>query len=108
MVWLSLFLTIALLAMSTAYSWVRYDSLRSDTSAGGSIFDVNPITQNLNSYLELRDTWLVFFIISAVLLGVILLVTLFLRNRIRLARNQDQVLQDLNATVCLVVTLLIL
>merc|ERR1711892_1221750 len=45
----------------------------------------NPITQDLNSYLELRDTWLVFFIASAILLGVILLVTLFLRNRIRLA-----------------------
>ena len=85
MVWLSLFLTIALLGMSTAYSWVRYDSLRSEPSAGGSIFDVNPITQDLESYLELRDTWLVFFIVSAVLLGVILLVTLFLRNRIRLA-----------------------
>jgi len=85
MVWLSLFLTIALLGMSTAYSWVRYDNLRSDPSAGGSVFDVNPITGRLESYLELRDTWLAFFIISAILLGVILLVTLFLRNRIRLA-----------------------
>jgi len=85
MVWLSLFLTIALLGMSTAYSWVRYDNLRSDPSAGGSVFGVNPITDKLESYLELRDTWLAFFIISAILLGVILLVTLFLRNRIRLA-----------------------
>eukprot|EP00092_Neocalanus_flemingeri_P031507 GFUD01034217.1.p1 GENE.GFUD01034217.1~~GFUD01034217.1.p1 ORF type:complete len:528 (-),score=116.65 GFUD01034217.1:464-2047(-) len=85
MVWLSLFLTIALLSLCTAYSWIRYHSLRSDPGAGGSIFDVNPITQDLETYLELKDTWLVFFIASAVLLGVILLVTLVLRNRIRLA-----------------------
>ena len=85
MVWLSLFLTIALLGLCTAYSWIRYDSLRSDPTAAGSLFDVNPITQDLNSYLELRDTWLVFFIASVVLLAVILLITLFLRNRIRLA-----------------------
>jgi len=85
MVWLSLFLTIALLALSTAYSWIRYASLRSDPDAGGSVFDVNPITQNLDTYLQLKDTWLFFFIASTVLLAVILLVTLFLRNRIRLA-----------------------
>lgn len=85
MVWLSLFMTIGLLGVSTAYSWIRYDSLRTDPDANGSILGINPITQDLSTYLELRDTWLVFFIVSVVLLVVILLVTLFLRTRIRLA-----------------------
>ena len=39
----------------------------------------------MSVYLQLRDTWLAFFIISVVLLCVILLVTLFLRKRIRIA-----------------------
>jgi len=85
MVWLSLILVIGLLGLSSAYCWVKYSAMAGDDSAAGSVFDVNPITQDMSVYLQLRDTWLAFFIISVVLLCVILLVTLFLRKRIRIA-----------------------
>merc|ERR1719319_465672 len=39
----------------------------------------------MSVYLQLRDTWLAFFIISVVLLCVILLVTLFLRQLVVMA-----------------------
>ena len=41
--------------------------------------------QDWSVYLELRDTWLVFFIGSAALLAIVLLITLILRSRIRIA-----------------------
>ena len=82
MVWLSLFLTIALLGVSTAYTWLKYDSFQASTPG---ITDVNPIEEGFGIYLQLKDTWLAFFILSIVLLVIILLVTLFLRKRIGLA-----------------------
>ena len=81
MVWLSLFLTIGLLGLSTAYTWVKYDSFQGTPS----ITDVNPIEDGFGIYLQLKDTWLAFFIISIILLIIIVLVTLFLRKRISLA-----------------------
>ena len=82
MVWLSLFLTIALLGLSTGYTWIKYDSFQQSTPG---ITDVNPIEEGFGIYLQLKDTWLAFFIISIILLVIILLVTLFLRKRISLA-----------------------
>ena len=81
MVWLSLFLTIGLLGLSTAYTWVKYDSFQGTPG----ITDVNPIEEGFGIYLQLKDTWLAFFIISIILLVIILLITLFLRKRISLA-----------------------
>ena len=74
MVWLSLFLTIGLLGLSTAYTWVEYDSFQGTPS----ITDVNPIEDGFGIYLQLKDTWLAFFIISIILLIIIVLVTCFL------------------------------
>merc|ERR1719397_554340 len=88
MVWLSLILTILLLATSTAFSWFKYSALRDNPTTNTTIseaFHHNPLTQDWSVYLELRDTWLVFFIGSAALLGIVLLITLILRSRIRIA-----------------------
>ena len=82
MVWLSLLLTIGLLGLSTGYTWIKYDSFQAGTPG---ITDVNPIEEGFSIYLQLKDTWLAFFIISIVLLVIVLLVTLFLRKRIGLA-----------------------
>merc|ERR1712110_639004 len=78
MVWLSLFLTIALLGLSTGYTWIKYDSFQDGTPG---ITDVNPIEEGFGIYLQLKDTWLAFFIISIILLVIIFLVTLFLRKK---------------------------
>ena len=82
MVWLSLFLTIALLGLTTGYTWLKYDSFQGSTPG---LTDVNPIEEGFDIYLQLKDTWLAFFIISIILLVIVLLVTLFLRKRIGLA-----------------------
>ena len=100
MIWLSLGLTIALLAVSSAYTWMKYDELKGVPSANESIWNVNPIYevtfpffyqysflpyQEWDTYLELRDTWLGLFIVSVSLCAIILLITIFLRNRLRIA-----------------------
>merc|ERR1719150_255166 len=82
MVWLSLFLTIGLLGGSTAYTWIKYSQLKDSSSetgiSWGDIDIENPIDSFLDTYLRLKETWLAFFIISAVLLGIILLIVIFL------------------------------
>jgi len=85
MIWLSLGLTIALLAVSSVYTWMKYDDLKGEPAADGSLWNVNPITQGLDVYLGLRVTWLVMFIISVSLCAIILLITIFLRKRLRIA-----------------------
>ena len=50
MIWLSLGLTIALLALSSAYTWMKYDDLKNVPDAEGSIFDVNPMSQVVFSF----------------------------------------------------------
>ena len=87
MVWLSLFATIALLSLCAAYSWLKYDSFGQleTVNEETGITDINPFTQGFEMYLQIRDTWLAFFIISVVSLTIIVLITLFLRKRISLA-----------------------
>jgi len=46
---------------------------------------VNPLTDSLSTYLALRDTWLVFFIVSIVVFIIIALILLFLRTRVNIA-----------------------
>jgi choline transporter-like protein 2/4/5 len=85
MIWLSLALTIALLAVSSVFTWMKYDELEGVPAANGSLWNVNPMYQEWDVYLQLRDTWLVLFIISVSLCAIIVLITIFLRNRLRIA-----------------------
>merc|ERR1719264_966520 len=85
MIWLSLALTIALLAVSSVYTWMKYSELEDVPNADGSIWNVNPMYQEWDVYLRLRDTWLVLFVISVSLCTIILLITIFLRKRLRIA-----------------------
>ena len=45
MIWLSLGLTIALLAVCSVYTWMKYTEMEGVPAADGSIWDVNPIEQ---------------------------------------------------------------
>ena len=45
MIWLSLALTIALLAVSSVYTWMKYSELEDVPNADGSIWNVNPMYQ---------------------------------------------------------------
>ncbi|KAJ9576462.1 hypothetical protein L9F63_006675, partial [Diploptera punctata] len=82
MVWLSLFGVIALLIYCCYASYVKYDELK--TAEADSI-NTDFIKDEVNEILAMKDTWLVFLIISAVLLAIVILLVIFLRNRIRIA-----------------------
>jgi hypothetical protein len=72
---------------------VKYDELNraeegSDGATSTSKFNniiLNRAQQELDHILQMKITWLVFLIISAIVLGIILVVLIFLRNRIRIA-----------------------
>ena len=80
MIWLSLLASVALLGLSSAYTWLKYKSFE-DAAPGTSTVD----TDGFSAYLNIKETWLALFIISVLLLAIILLVTIFLRKRVKLA-----------------------
>jgi solute carrier family 44 (choline transporter-like protein), member 2/4/5 len=57
--------------------------LKDKESAPLSLVEV--FTTSLHSYLELRETWLVFLVTLAILTAITLLILIFLRSRIRIA-----------------------
>ena len=80
MIWLSLLASVALLGLSSAYTWLKYKSFE-DAAPGTSTVDPD----GFSAYLNIKETWLALFIISVLLLAIILLVTIFLRKRVKLA-----------------------
>jgi choline transporter-like protein 2/4/5 len=79
------------------FTFMRYDELRraqesanADPVTDGpgrslqsSVFE--PLEHQWDQLLAMKDTWLAFLIISAVTLAIVLLLVIFLRNRIRIA-----------------------
>jgi len=100
-VWFSLLGTIALLAYCCYITYMRYDELRRAQESAQESANADPVTdgpgRSLQSnvfeplehqwdqLLAMKDTWLAFLIISAVTLAIVLLLVIFLRNRIRIA-----------------------
>ena len=80
MIWLSLLASVALLGLSSAYTWLKYKSFEDAAPDTGT---VDP--DGFSAYLNIKETWLALFIISVLLLAIILLVTIFLRKRVKLA-----------------------
>ena len=80
MIWLSLLASVALLGLSSAYTWLKYKSFE-DAAPGTGTVDPD----GLSAYLNIKETWLALFIISVLLLAILLLVTIFLRKRVKLA-----------------------
>nr|CAD7401037.1 unnamed protein product [Timema poppensis] len=81
MVWVSIAGVVGLLSYCIYVTYVKFVDLRD-----------NPISQaekeslgEVDSLLALKNTWLVFLIISAVTLVIVLLILLFLRKRINVA-----------------------
>jgi choline transporter-like protein 2/4/5 len=74
-------------------SYVKYDELSravegSDGETSRPHYKnviLNRAQEELDHLLHMKVTWLVFLVISAVLLGIILLVLIYLRSRIRIA-----------------------
>ncbi|OWA53451.1 Choline transporter-like protein 5 [Hypsibius exemplaris] len=81
MVWLGLLSVIGVLGYGTYYCFITWHGLRQKNGVEESF----EFSWDAESYLTRQGTWLAFGIIAAVVLGIVLLITLFLRNRIRLA-----------------------
>ncbi|XP_038045351.1 choline transporter-like protein 2 isoform X2 [Patiria miniata] len=80
-IWLTLLGLHVLLGLGLYSCWQQYTSLAGMDGADAAI----TFTTDLSSYLRLQQTWLIIGIILAVLLVILLLTTLCLCNRIRVA-----------------------
>ncbi|GAB5571348.1 choline transporter-like protein 4 isoform X1 [Prionailurus iriomotensis] len=72
---------LGVLAYGIYHCWMEYRVLR---DKGASITQQG-ITTNLSAYRNVQETWLVALIVLAVLEGILLLMLIFLRQRIRIA-----------------------
>ncbi|XP_071948310.1 choline transporter-like protein 2 isoform X2 [Antedon mediterranea] len=80
----------AVTAWGCYYCWTRYKELEDmQTDAEQSLADIG-FTTDLNSYLNLKDTWYAFGITLAVIFGLLLLITLCLCKQIRIAIGMIQ------------------
>ena len=75
-------ITVFLLGIWYCYS--RYMALADVAGADQSLTQI-AFTTNLESYLALRVTWLIFLIALSISMAGILVALIFLRNRIRIA-----------------------
>eukprot|EP00069_Balaena_mysticetus_P021489 bmy_03129T0 len=72
---------LGVLAYGIYHSWEEYRVLR---DKGASISQLG-FTTNLSAYSSIQETWLAALIVLAVLEGILLLMLIFLRQRIRIA-----------------------
>ncbi|XP_076414366.1 choline transporter-like protein 4 [Peromyscus maniculatus bairdii] len=72
---------LAVLAYGIYHCWQQYRTLR---DKGASITQLG-FTTNLSAYQSVQETWLAALIVLAVLEGILLLMLIFLRQRIRIA-----------------------
>jgi len=86
MVWITLLGFLGLASFGVYYTFHEWQKLKSASTEASSesIISVG-FTTDLTSYLKLEQTWLIFFIILAVVDLIILLIILFLRKRIQIA-----------------------
>ncbi|CAG0886862.1 unnamed protein product [Cyprideis torosa] len=84
MVWLSILGVLGLLGFATYYSFATYVDLKDEINSNISLSEIG-FTTNVDTYLALQETWLVFGCICAAVLVVVFLILLFLRSRIALA-----------------------
>ncbi|KAH7699097.1 Protein CHTL-1 b [Aphelenchoides avenae] len=80
MIWLSILILLAILAGGSGYCWYRFKML---TDAGAvNDYSFQPV---VSVYFEMPTTWMVFGIITGVLLVITFFIVLYIRSRIRLA-----------------------
>ncbi|KAF4522671.1 hypothetical protein B566_EDAN010452, partial [Ephemera danica] len=86
MVWISLIGLIVLLSYGIYACHERWQSLDSFSQSQLPTPQVSDVFNgNFESYFMVKETWLVLMIICCVLLTVVVLITLFLRSRLRIA-----------------------
>lgn len=84
MVWVMILMVVAVIAYGIAHCSIKYVSLK-DTPGSNITLQQLGFQPDFAVYLHIRQTWLAFIIILAILELIIILLLIFLRNRIRVA-----------------------
>ncbi|XP_041032960.1 choline transporter-like protein 2 isoform X2 [Carcharodon carcharias] len=84
MIWLNILLVIAVLGYGIYHCYMEYAKLKGVSGSEVTITDLGFQT-DLRVYLHLRQTWLAFLIILAIMEVIIILMLIFLRKRILIA-----------------------
>uniref|UniRef100_A0A9J7Y7E3 Choline transporter-like protein n=1 Tax=Cyprinus carpio carpio TaxID=630221 RepID=A0A9J7Y7E3_CYPCA len=84
MVWVMIVMVIAVVAYGIVHCSVKYVSLK-DTPGANITLQQLGFQPDFSVYLHIRQTWLAFIIILAILEFIIIILLIFLRNRIRIA-----------------------
>ncbi|KAF4115703.1 choline transporter-like protein 2 isoform X2 [Onychostoma macrolepis] len=84
MVWVMIVMVIAVVAYGIAHCSIKYVNLK-DTPGANITLQQLGFQPDFSVYLHIRQTWLAFIIILAILEVIIILLLIFLRNRIRIA-----------------------
>uniref|UniRef100_A0A671Q049 Choline transporter-like protein n=1 Tax=Sinocyclocheilus anshuiensis TaxID=1608454 RepID=A0A671Q049_9TELE len=82
--WMVIFGVIAAMGYGIWHCYWEYSSLKGKPDSDITISDIGFQT-DFRVYLQLRQTWLMFMISLAVIEAIIILVLIFLRNRVRIA-----------------------
>uniref|UniRef100_A0A671QYJ4 Choline transporter-like protein n=1 Tax=Sinocyclocheilus anshuiensis TaxID=1608454 RepID=A0A671QYJ4_9TELE len=82
--WMVIFGVIAAVGYGIWHCYWEYSSLKGKPDSDITISDIGFQT-DFRVYLQLRQTWLIFMISLAVIEAIIILVLIFLRNRVRIA-----------------------
>ncbi|XP_069697989.1 choline transporter-like 2 isoform X2 [Periplaneta americana] len=113
MVWLSLIGVVGLLSYCIYASYDKYSDLKkaeenatmeATTLRSSRINVLEPLKEQVDEVLAMKDTWLAFLIISAVLLLIVLVLIIFLRSRIRIAialiKEASKAVGSITSTLC--------
>uniref|UniRef100_A0A671TAT2 Choline transporter-like protein n=1 Tax=Sinocyclocheilus anshuiensis TaxID=1608454 RepID=A0A671TAT2_9TELE len=84
MVWVMIFMVIAVVACGIAHCSIKYVNLK-DTPGSNITLQQLGFQPDFSLYLHIRQSWLAFIIILAILEVIIIILLIFLRKRIRIA-----------------------
>ncbi|XP_038163203.1 choline transporter-like protein 2 isoform X2 [Cyprinodon tularosa] len=84
MVWVMIVLVIIVIGYGIFHCYMEYASLKGEPGADVSIQDLG-LQTDFSVYLQIRQTWLAFMIILAIVEFIIILLLIFLRKRIMIA-----------------------
>uniref|UniRef100_A0AAQ4REL6 Choline transporter-like protein n=1 Tax=Gasterosteus aculeatus aculeatus TaxID=481459 RepID=A0AAQ4REL6_GASAC len=84
MVWVMIVLVILVIGYGIAHCYMEFASLKGDPGSDVTIRDLG-LQTDFSVYLQIRQTWLAFMIILAIVEIVVILLLIFLRKRIMIA-----------------------
>ncbi|XP_028271569.1 choline transporter-like protein 2 [Parambassis ranga] len=84
MVWVMIMLVILVIGYGIFHCYMEFASLKGEPGANVTIRDLG-LQTDFSVYLQIRQTWLAFMIILAVVEAIIILLLIFLRKRILIA-----------------------